>query len=182
MDSISETVETKEVVMAATAPEKLHNIQTKIIHGNVCDYTVDGLKLKPEHVSYYETLKKLIDSIIMYISKELNMQKYSEVYSLGRQLYELLRGIFIDEPFMRWLKLQEYKYDENFNRQISTATESSLKNILSDKETLKLKTFKTLVVDSLNKEFSCENDEVENYIKPECLVLTYNCCNLHFKS
>ncbi|UZE89753.1 hypothetical protein [Parapoynx stagnalis nucleopolyhedrovirus] len=177
MDSISEQVE-----LTTASERQPSNIQTKIINGNGREYTVDGLKLKPEHVNYYETLKKLIDSIIMYISKELNMQQYAEVYSLGRQLYELLRSIFIDEPFMRWLKLKEEKYDENFNRDISTTIETSLKDVLSNKDVLKLKPFKKLVLDSLNKEFHCENDATENYIKPECLVLTYNCCNLHFKN
>jgi hypothetical protein len=175
LENQKEEEEEEEVKVAS-------EINVKLIKGHDFEYTVDGLKLKDEHVQYYATLKVLIDSIVTYISKELNMQQYGEVYSLGRQLYELLRGIFIDEPFKRWLKNNEKRFNDSFHKKIISTIQLSLKNILLDKHLLKKQPFKQIVLESLNKEFHSDIlINLQEYVRPECIVTTYNCCKLNFK-
>ncbi|USC25922.1 hypothetical protein [Palpita vitrealis nucleopolyhedrovirus] len=146
------------------------------------EYTVDGLKIKPQYVVYYKCLKILVDFLVMYVSKEVNMREYEQVYTLGRQLYELLRGIFVDEPFKLWLENNAHNFDTN-KGEILDSLQKELKLALANKDVLKTCTFKNIVLDMLNSKFACNYDCVENYdyIKPNCIVDTYNCCNLVFK-
>ncbi|AGA16225.1 hypothetical protein [Thysanoplusia orichalcea nucleopolyhedrovirus] len=152
----------------------------KVIDADVQEYTVDGLKLKQKYVAYYKCLKILVDFLVMYVSKEVSMKEYEQVYTLGRQLYEVLRSIFVDEPFKLWLERNAHDFDENKDK-ILDNLQSELRAALNDKSRLKTCTFKNIVTDLLNTQLNCQHDCVDEYIKPNCIVDTYNCCNLIFK-
>nr|AFS51958.1 DekiORF80 [Dendrolimus kikuchii nucleopolyhedrovirus] len=165
----------------------------KIIDAGAHEFTVDGLRLKASYVEYYKLLKFIVDTIIMYISKELNMKDYDQVYALGRQLYEILRSIFVDEPFKLWVERNSHRFcsdDEVFKKDLETRLEIQLKELLSNKNVLKTSTFKAAITDMLNAQLhhdtlkaaataTANGDEVR-YIKPDCIVDTYNCCDLVF--
>lgn len=169
---------------------KIVDANTKIVDANMEEYTVDGLKLKNKYIDYYKALKIIIDFIIMCVSKELSMKDYEQVYAMGRELYEILRSIFIDEPFKLWLENHADQFESKHKNEIVKKLEESLKKMLSNKTQLKSKTIKCIVTDMLNKELheillnkelnDDENDVKNCYIKPTCIVETYNCCNLTF--
>ncbi|ABL76009.1 Mv-ORF57 peptide [Maruca vitrata nucleopolyhedrovirus] len=159
------------------APTASCDINQKVVDSSAHEYTVDGLKLKSQYVAYYKCLKILVDFLVMYVSKEVSMKEYDQVYSLGRQLYELLRGIFVDEPFKLWLERNTHEFDNNKDEILKTL-QNELKVALGD---IKTCTFKDIVTNLLNTQLYCKHDCVDEYIKPNCIVDTYNCCNLIYK-
>lgn len=164
----------------ADAPATSCDNNRKVVDANVDEYTVDGLKLKSNYVAYYKCLKILVDFLVMYVSKEVSMKEYEQVYTLGRQLYEVLRSIFVDEPFKLWLERNTHEFDNNKDKILETL-QSELKVALADKDKLKTCTFKDIITNSLNTKLDGKYDCADEYIKPNCIVDTYNCCNLVFK-
>ncbi|ANF29716.1 ORF-68 [Catopsilia pomona nucleopolyhedrovirus] len=164
----------------------------RTIYANSDEYTVDGLKLKTNYIKYYKVLKIIVGFVIVCISKELNVKEYEHVYTLARQLYELLRGLFIDEPFKLWLERNVDTFDE---KTIMERLRRELKILLADKDKLKRHTLQHLITDLLNRNLAnvCDGNLTEYniatahddgnehiYYKPSCIVDTYNCCNIHF--
>lgn len=171
-------VKTEQTDAPATSGDDNNN--RKVVDANEDEYTVDGLKLKSKYVAYYKCLKILVDFLVMYVSKETNMKEYEQVYTLGRQLYEVLRSIFVDEPFKLWLERNTHEFDNNKDKILETL-QSELKPALADKDKLKTCTFKDIITNLLNTKLDCRYDCADEYIKPNCIVDTYNCCNLVFK-
>lgn len=99
---------------------------------------------------------------------------------LGRQLYEVLCSIFVDELFKLWLECNMYEFDNNKDK-ILEILQSELKFVLVDKDKLKMCMFKDIIINLLNMKLDCKYDCVDEYIKLNCIVDMYNCCNLVFK-
>ncbi|AJD09238.1 hypothetical protein [Condylorrhiza vestigialis mutiple nucleopolyhedrovirus] len=155
----------------------------KTVHGVAEEYTVDGLKLKPAYVEYYKQLQAIVDFSVMTLSKQLNMKDYDEVYSLGRQLYEIMRSLFVDEPFKLWLETNaaQLAADKTFRDNIYKILKEQLQAATAKTQS---NTFKNVIINVLNNELS--NDTVKydascGYVKPNCIVSTFNCCTLNFK-
>lgn len=153
----------------------------RTIHARAEDYTVDGLSLKPEYVEYYKQLQTFVELSVMTLSKQLNMREKQEVYSLGRQLYEILRSLFVDEPFKLWLEVNasQLAADDTFRANTYKIIQDQLQNA-----NVKTNTFKNAVINVLNNELSTDINFYEtndNYIKPNCIVQTFNCCQLTFE-
>ncbi|AAK85630.1 hypothetical protein [Epiphyas postvittana nucleopolyhedrovirus] len=173
------TSSTNDVPIVFETPETRPDHKT--LRACAKEYTVDGLKLKTTYIEYYKQLQALVDFAVMTLSKQLNMKEYDEVYSLGRQLYELLRGVFVDEPFKLWLEdnAQQLANDEQFRVEIYKVLESQLQAIVKTNNI----TLKNAVLDVFNSKLNGEiahYDTSHGYIKPNCIVLTFNCCNLTF--
>ncbi|AKN80983.1 hypothetical protein [Lonomia obliqua multiple nucleopolyhedrovirus] len=168
------------------------NIKSKTLNANIEEYTVDGLRLKPQYILYYKHLNDIVNFMVMHISKELNMREYDQVYYLGRQLYELLRSIYIDEPFKLWIKLNtdNLNGDEQFKIDVFKQLEENLVRLMSDKTEKKppiqnvIKTFLNTQLSIKQNDHDDDSDHFQRddngYIKSECIVETYNCCNLIF--
>ncbi|ALR71623.1 hypothetical protein AGNV_089 [Anticarsia gemmatalis multiple nucleopolyhedrovirus] len=155
----------------------------KTVHGAAEEYTVDGLKLKPAYVEYYKQLQAIVDFSVMTLSKQLNMKDYDEVYSLGRQLYEIMRGLFVDEPFKLWLEANaaQLATDKAFRDNIYKILEEQLQATVTITQS---NTFKNAIINVLNNELSddaVKYDTSCGYVKPNCIVSTFNCCTLSFK-
>ncbi|AUR45105.1 hypothetical protein Spob074 [Spilosoma obliqua nucleopolyhedrosis virus] len=153
----------------------------RTLHVSADTYTVDGLKLKPAYVEYYQQLREIVELSVLTISKELNMKEKQEVYSLARQLYEILRGLFVDEPFKLWLETNAAQLvaDSEFKKNTYKILHDQLQAA-----NLKSGTFKNIVLNVLNNELSGDSncfDTSNGYIKPNCIVLTFNCCDLTFE-
>jgi hypothetical protein len=155
----------------------------KTVHASADDYTVDGLKLKPAYVKYYKQLQAIVDFSVMTLSKQFNMKDYDEVYSLGRQLYEIMRGLFVDEPFKLWLEANatQLAADETFRNSIYKILGEQLQAAAGKTQS---NTFKNVVMKVLNSEFTVNAtwyDANCGYVKPNCIVSTFTCCTLNFE-
>nr|UIX56205.1 HycuOrf-77 hypothetical protein [Hyphantria cunea nucleopolyhedrovirus]UIX56350.1 HycuOrf-77 hypothetical protein [Hyphantria cunea nucleopolyhedrovirus] len=153
----------------------------RTLHVPADTYTVDGLRLKPAYVEYYQQLREIVELCVLTISKELHMKEKQEVYSLARQLYEILRGLFVDEPFKLWLEANAAQLiaDSDFKKGTYKILHDQLQAA-----NLKSGTFKNVVINVLNNELSGDLNRFDTnngYIKPNCIVLTFNCCNLTFE-
>ncbi|ABF50315.1 unknown [Antheraea pernyi nucleopolyhedrovirus] len=155
----------------------------RALRGLEQEHTVDGLRLKPAYVEYYKQLRALVELAVMALSKHLGMKEYDEVHSLGRQLYEILRELFVDEPFKLWLEANAAKLsaDDAFRGRVHKIVEEQLE---ATAKTTANNTLKNVVLNVLNNELSGDSaayDVSAGYIKPNCIVLTFTCCDLTFE-
>ncbi|AGR56968.1 hypothetical protein [Choristoneura occidentalis alphabaculovirus] len=145
------------------------------------NFTVDGLKLKPEYVEYYKQLQDIVELSVIFLSKQLNIKEVKEVYSLGRQLYEILRGLFVDEPFKLWLEANAERLaaDAEFKKSTHKGLQDHLQMVSAKSNTFKnevLNVFNSELIDNANL-----HEVNADYIKPNCIVLTFTCCDLTFE-
>ena len=166
--------------VAEEPPARPHR---RALRGLEQEHTVDGLRLKPAYVEYYRQLRALVELAVMTLSKRLGMKEYDEVHSLGRQLYEILRELFVDEPFKLWLEANAARLstDDAFRDRMHKIVEGQLE---AAAKTTASNTFKNAVLNVFNNELSGDSvayDVSAGYIKPNCIVLTFTCCNLTFE-
>lgn len=153
----------------------------RTLHAPAENYTVDGLMLKPSHVEYYKQLREIVELSVITLSKRLNMREKQEVYSLARQLYEILRELFVDEPFKLWLEANaaQLAADVTFKESIHKILKEQLEIVNTETNT-----FKNMVLNVFNNELSEDTnlyDVSAGYIKPNCIVTTFTCCDLTFE-
>ncbi|AKR14166.1 hypothetical protein [Dasychira pudibunda nucleopolyhedrovirus] len=163
---------------AVAATDKPHR---RTLRAAQDDYTVDGLRLKPAYVEYYRQLQEIVELAVITLSKQLDIREVQEVYSLARQLYEILRGQFVDEPFKLWLETNASRLaaDAEFKKGMHKILQDQLQTL-----TAKTNTFKNAVLNVLNNELSTDAnlyDTSAGYIKPNCIVTTFTCCDLTFE-
>ncbi|BBU37560.1 hypothetical protein [Choristoneura diversana nucleopolyhedrovirus] len=168
----------KPTVPVAAAIEQPHR---RTLRGLQENFTVDGLKLKPEYVEYYKQLQEIVELAVIFLSKQLNIKEVQEVYALGRQLYEILRGLFVDEPFKLWLEANAARLaaDAEFKRSTHKVLQDQLQTVSGKTDTFKsevLEVFNNELMDNVNL-----YDANAGYIKPNCIVLTFTCCDLTFE-
>jgi hypothetical protein len=168
----------------------------KVLEGHADEYTMDGMKLKPEYIEYYKCLKDIVGVVILKITKELKLDNFDDICAVTRQVFELLRGIYIDEPFMQWCKQNANEFNSNDEYKQKTITNICRefdKVLTIDSNIFHNSPLKQTALKCLNCIFNNsqkqqqqqqqqQEDYQENYYnKPECIVSTYNCCNLIFK-
>ncbi|AGR57114.1 hypothetical protein [Choristoneura rosaceana nucleopolyhedrovirus] len=168
----------ESLTTVAVAIEKPHRRTLRALQEN---FTVDGLRLKPAYVEYYKQLQEIVELSVIVLSKQLNIKEMQEVYSLGRQLYEILRGLFVDEPFKLWLEANAARLaaDAELKKSTHKILQDQLQTVSA-----KTNTFKNEVLNVLNNELICSAnlyDVNAGYIKPNCIVLTFTCCDLTFE-
>lgn len=144
-------------------------------------YTVDGLKLKPAYLEYYRQLREIVQLSVITLSKQWEIKEVAEVCSLARQLYEILRELFVDEPFKLWLEANAARLaaDADFKERTHEALRAQLRAA-----SVKTGTFKNAVLNVLNNELSDDSNRYDasaGFIKPNCIVLTFTCCELKFE-